>query len=349
MRRDPREYRIVPIDSAWNEDFNSVTTANLYEIRDEDEPVSTRNSDEGDRPLGDLPVPQFALANKFCAILGSRDSLSLARENHLEGFLLPLSDSESDRDLEDLVLGEPRVPSKLSRPFGGLFHLGKRLSPLLEFEEREEVRIKLEPGLEEPSDADSDDDFLDKLRLSDFNVDRATPDRLIAPTIAIRAPTPDRKVLAEARPFPPPPPFGDDHRSAFVCPVPIFGRRQNINRRRQNQPFAGPRARHAGPRKHWEIGYGTRKLQVPNQVLWAALSAIFIIVAGAVTSNNNNICVVFLYLLLAFGGFMTVIFVVVVAVIVVVVVAVRLIVMAIVVVVDVVPSPSQKNLLSWSF
>ena len=62
-------------------------------------------------------------------------------------------------DLEDLVLGEPRVvdvPSKLSRPFGGLFHLGKRLSPLLEFEEREEVRIKLEPGLEEPSDADSD-------------------------------------------------------------------------------------------------------------------------------------------------------------------------------------------------
>ena len=174
-RCERREPKFEPIDSAWNDYLIDVTTADQNEHRDEDEPVSTRNSDEGDRPLGDLPVPQFALANKFCAILGSRDSLSLARENHLEGFLLPLSDSESDRDLEDLVLGEPRVPSKLSRPFGGLFHLGKRLSPLLEFEEREEVRIKLEPGLEEPSDADSDDDFLDKLRLSDFNVDRATP------------------------------------------------------------------------------------------------------------------------------------------------------------------------------
>ena len=242
-RRDRRESRFEPFDSAWNDDHFNVTTADLYEIRDEDDPVSTRSFDEGDRPLGLLPVPRFALANKFCAILGSRDSLSLARENRIEGFLSPLSDSESDRDLEDLVLGEPRVvdvPSKLSRPFGGLFHLGKRLSPLFEFKEREEVRIKLEPGIEEPSDADSDDDLLKELRLSDFNVDRATPDRLIAPNIAIRAPTPDREVLAEARPFPPPPPYGDDHQLAFVCPVPIFGRRLRCLER------GGPRPSRSG-------------------------------------------------------------------------------------------------------
>ena len=218
----------------------------------------------------------------------------------------------SDRDLEDRLFAEPRDEPrsyKLARPFGGLFHLGLRHSPLhaFELEELEEVRVKVEPGLEEI--AESDEDLLSDFRLSDFNVDRATPDHLVAPIIiAIRAPTPDRKVLAEARPFPSPPPFGDQNRSAFVRPVPTFGRRRTNNRRRRNQPFAGPRARNAGPRKYWEIGYGTRRLQVPNQVLWASLSAIFIIVAGAVTSNNNNICVVFLYLLLAFGGFMTVIF-----------------------------------------
>jgi hypothetical protein len=217
----------------------------------------------------------------------------------------------SDRDLEDLVLGKPRDEPrsfKLARAFGDLVHLGRRLSPLLEFEveEFEEVRVKIEPGLEEL--AESGEDLLSDFRPSDLNIDRATPDHLIAPTIAIRAPTPDHKVLAEARPFPSPPPFGDKNRLAFVCPVPIFGRRRNNNCRRRNQPFVGPRAHHARPRKHWEIGYGTRRLQVPNQVLWATLSAIFIIVAGAVTSNNNNICVVFLYLLLAFGGFMTVIF-----------------------------------------
>ncbi len=254
-RRERRESRIEPVDSAWNEDLFDDTTADLREKRDEDEPVLTRYSDEGDRPLGDLPVPRFALANHFCAILGSRDSLSLARENHLEGFLSPYSDSESDRDHEDLVLGEPRpdepLSSKLARPFGGLLHLGKRLSPLFEFEleEIEEAQAEIEPGLELN---ESDEDLLDDLRPSDFNVDRTTPDHLIAPTIAIRAPTPDHKVLAEARPFPPPPPFGDEFRSAFVRPVPISGRGRNNNRRR-NQRFAGPRARHAGPRKNWEI------------------------------------------------------------------------------------------------
>jgi hypothetical protein len=307
-RTDCRKPRFEPINSAWNEDLIDVTTADLNEHRDEDEPVSTRNSDEGDRPLGDPQVPRFPLANKFLAVLGSRDSLSLARENHLDGLLSPLSDSVSDRDLEDRFFAEPRDEPrsyKLARPFGGLFHLGLRHSPLhaFELEELEEVRVKVEPGLEEI--AESDKDLLSDFRLSDFNVNRATPDHLVAPIIAIRAPTPDRKVLAEARPFPSPPPFGDQHRSAFVRPVPTFGRRRN---RRRNQHFAGPRARHARPRKYWEIGYGTRRLQVTNQVLWASLSAIFIIVAGVVTSNNSNICVVFLYLLLAFGGFMTVIF-----------------------------------------
>ncbi len=82
-RRDRRKPRVVPIDSAWNEDLFEVTTAGPYENRDEDELVLTRNSGKGDWPLRLLPVPQFPLG-KFCAIRGSRNSLLLARENHLK-------------------------------------------------------------------------------------------------------------------------------------------------------------------------------------------------------------------------------------------------------------------------
>jgi hypothetical protein len=177
---------------------------------------------------------------------------------------------------------------KLARPFDALFHLGKRHSTLLELKEFKEVRIKLKPGLELSNDAELKEDLLGDIRLSDFNANRATPDHLIAPIVAIGAQTPVPKVFAEARPFPPPLPFADEHWLAFVRPVPFFGPRRDNNCCRRNQPFAGPRACHAGPRKNWEIGFGTQRIQVPNQVLWTTLDAIFLIVAGAVTSNNNG-------------------------------------------------------------